>query len=85
MEGNEKYDNGYLVAALASAQQEIQESVAVQTELAERGAKEIVRAGAAILDCLRAGGKLMAFGNGGSAADAQHLAAELVGRYRAER
>jgi D-sedoheptulose 7-phosphate isomerase len=34
---------------------------------------------------MRAGGKLLAFGNGGSAADAQHLAGELVGRYRRER
>lgn len=32
-----------------------------------------------------AGGKLVAFGNGGSAADAQHLAAELVGRYSRDR
>jgi D-sedoheptulose 7-phosphate isomerase len=35
--------------------------------------------------CLAAGGKLLACGNGGSAADAQHLVAELVGRYRDER
>lgn len=34
---------------------------------------------------LRAGGKVLVFGNGGSAADAQHFAAELVGRYVAER
>lgn len=34
---------------------------------------------------LRAGGKVLVFGNGGSAADAQHFAAELVGRYLAER
>lgn len=34
---------------------------------------------------LRRGGKLLLLGNGGSAADAQHLAAELVGRYRRER
>jgi D-sedoheptulose 7-phosphate isomerase len=34
---------------------------------------------------LAEGGKLLVFGNGGSAADAQHLAAELVWRYRAER
>jgi D-sedoheptulose 7-phosphate isomerase len=38
-----------------------------------------------IAGTLRAGGKLLIFGNGGSAADAQHLAAELVGRYRRER
>lgn len=36
-------------------------------------------------DCMARGGKLLACGNGGSAADAQHLVAELVGRFRAER
>jgi D-sedoheptulose 7-phosphate isomerase len=40
--------------------------------------EEVVRA-------LRRGGKLMIIGNGGSAADAQHLAAEFVNRYRADR
>lgn len=34
---------------------------------------------------LRAGGKLLLFGNGGSAADAQHIAAELVGRFKRDR
>lgn len=37
------------------------------------------------LDCLRGGGKILFAGNGGSAADAQHLAAELVGRYGFDR
>ena len=36
-------------------------------------------------DAFRAGHKLLVFGNGGSAADAQHLTAELVGRFAAER
>ena len=36
-------------------------------------------------DALRSGGKLLLFGNGGSAADAQHIAAELVGRFQRER
>lgn len=36
-------------------------------------------------ECLKAGGKIMACGNGGSAADAQHFAAELVNRFEAER
>jgi D-sedoheptulose 7-phosphate isomerase len=35
--------------------------------------------------CVRAGGTLYFFGNGGSAADAQHLAAEMVGRFRRDR
>ena len=35
--------------------------------------------------CLRDGGKILIFGNGGSAADAQHFAAELVGRFEHDR
>jgi len=50
-------------------------------ELVERIAQFAERSGAA----LRAGGKIVFFGNGGSAADAQHLAAELVVRLRTER
>jgi D-sedoheptulose 7-phosphate isomerase len=43
------------------------------------------RAVTAMHECLGAGRKILACGNGGSAADAQHLAAELVGRFRDER
>lgn len=39
----------------------------------------------AITDALKSGHKLLIAGNGGSAADAQHIAAELVGRYKSER
>ena len=39
----------------------------------------------AIVDALQAGKKVLVFGNGGSAAEAQHLSGELVGRYRGER
>jgi len=38
-----------------------------------------------IIAALRADGKLMVIGNGGSAADAQHIAAEIVGRYKQDR
>jgi D-sedoheptulose 7-phosphate isomerase len=41
--------------------------------------------GAALADALTGGARLLAAGNGGSAAQAQHLTAELVGRYRQER
>ena len=37
------------------------------------------------IDCLKNGNKILIFGNGGSAADAQHIAAELVGRYKEDR
>jgi D-sedoheptulose 7-phosphate isomerase len=46
---------------------------------------DIERSGFAIRDALRRGNKVMFAGNGGSAADAQHLAAELVGRFEKER
>lgn len=45
----------------------------------------IVQAIEATVGCLLNNGKILACGNGGSAADAQHLAAELVGRFEAER
>jgi len=40
---------------------------------------------AAIVECFRNGGRVYVLGNGGSAADAQHIAAELLGRYRRHR
>lgn len=46
---------------------------------------EITEASRKIGDCLQQGGKLLLMGNGGSAADAQHIAAELVVRYKKER
>ena len=45
----------------------------------------VVTVADAIVTALRAGGSVWVFGNGGSAADAQHFAAELVGRYEQER
>lgn len=45
----------------------------------------IVRAAEIIQDSIAQGGKLLICGNGGSAADAQHMAAELVGRFRMDR
>lgn len=45
----------------------------------------VAAAGSAIVQSLKHGGKLLTCGNGGSAADAMHLAEELVGRYHLER
>lgn len=47
--------------------------------------KEIESAGELIVRTLKAGNKILLFGNGGSAGDAQHIAAELTGRYKTER
>lgn len=59
----------------------LRRSAEVLVNHAELNSGTIVAMGEAISNSLRAGGKLILFGNGGSAADAQHLAAELVGAY----
>ncbi len=48
-------------------------------------AAPIAQAAMLMVDCLRAGGKILSCGNGGSAADAQHFAAELLNRFEIER
>jgi D-sedoheptulose 7-phosphate isomerase len=48
-------------------------------------APPVARAAEGIIEAIRAGGKLLVFGNGGSAADAQHICGELVGRFKRER
>ena len=63
----------------------VEASFDAQRSFFERSLDEMLRAGAMLTDTLGRGGKVLAFGNGGSAADAQHFAAELVGRYRRNR
>ena len=46
---------------------------------------DIENAAKLCIECLKNGNKLLLFGNGGSAADAQHIAAEITGRYKTER
>lgn len=65
--------------------QSIREGVRVRASLVDVHAKEIAAACKLIVDCVLGGHKVLFCGNGGSAADAQHLAAELVGRYVSER
>jgi len=52
---------------------------------ADASSQTVVAAAEAIIRSLAGGGKVLAFGNGGSASDAQHLVAELVGRFEHER
>jgi D-sedoheptulose 7-phosphate isomerase len=61
------------------------EASAVHAATAERSARTILAAGEAMRDALARGAKIVVFGNGGSAADSQHFAAELVGRFRVAR
>jgi D-sedoheptulose 7-phosphate isomerase len=61
------------------------EHAAVAARAAQELPPVIARTVTAVHECLRGGHKILACGNGGSAADAQHLVAELVGRFREER
>lgn len=69
------------------ARQQIDASIAVKRALLEDAVllQSLERAAKAVVQALQAGGKVLLFGNGGSAADAQHIAAELSGRFRLER
>jgi D-sedoheptulose 7-phosphate isomerase len=60
-------------------------AAAANYELMAASADAIGAAAQTVVDAYRAGGKLIAFGNGGSAADAQHVAAELLGRFLLDR
>lgn len=61
------------------------ESARLKSAAAPQLAGSIARAAQAMAAALSAGGKILACGNGGSAADAQHFAAELVNRFETER
>ncbi|MCI0693006.1 D-sedoheptulose 7-phosphate isomerase [candidate division KSB1 bacterium] len=63
----------------------IEASINVKNILLQRCVHEILETGLELARSIRAGGKILFCGNGGSAADAQHLAAELVGHLRRER
>ena len=75
-----------LAPGTALVRDRIAESVAAHAALLEGATAERVAALAdRIVGSLRDGGKVLLFGNGGSAADATHLAAEFVGRFRFDR
>ncbi|HOU24609.1 MAG TPA: D-sedoheptulose 7-phosphate isomerase [Anaerolineae bacterium] len=61
------------------------ESAAVKQQTAELCAQDIARAASVVADTFRRGGKMLLCGNGGSAADAQHIAGELVAKLARER
>jgi len=64
---------------------EFSEHIKVTAETIKSIGKPIEIAAQICIDSLKNGNKILIFGNGGSAADAQHIAAELVGRYKTER
>lgn len=76
-------DNKAALAARIAAH--FSESANLKLSCSESLSRPLARAGELLAESLRAGGKVLACGNGGSAADAQHFAAELVNRFERER
>lgn len=66
-------------------QQIAKDSLETKKNFFDSHSNEVARAAELILDSIRNGGKVLIFGNGGSAADAQHIAAELVNRLNYDR
>jgi len=66
-------------------QARIQQSIAAKTRLLQTSCPEILSAGKVLVRALKAGNKILFCGNGGSAADSQHLAAELSCKLRQPR
>ncbi|MEK6727914.1 MAG: D-sedoheptulose 7-phosphate isomerase [Candidatus Omnitrophota bacterium] len=61
------------------------ESIQVKEELLRSKVGVIIEIAGLLIESLKKGGKAILFGNGGSAADAQHIAAELIGRFKKDR
>lgn len=65
--------------------QQLTASATLKQKLSEAGAEVIATVAQHVIEAYRQGNKVVLFGNGGSAADAQHIAGELVGRYLQDR
>ena len=63
----------------------LEDSLRVKRAAIEDNLGKLAHAAGLLADCIRNAGKILIFGNGGSAADAQHLAAEFVNRFQIER
>jgi len=64
---------------------ELKESADIKRMIAQNLSDVIANAAKIVIDAYKGGGKVLLIGNGGSAADAQHIAGELVGRFKLER
>ncbi len=69
----------------ANVRRHFADAIALKQAMMESMAPEIAKAGAALAEALKSGRKVLSCGNGGSAADSQHFAAEMVGRFERER
>ncbi|HEX9883656.1 MAG TPA: D-sedoheptulose 7-phosphate isomerase [Desulfobaccales bacterium] len=70
---------------LMRVQEAVAESIRLKSQFVAEQAEDLVAAARMLAQVFKKGGKVLIFGNGGSAADAQHLAAEFVNRFLVER
>ncbi len=70
---------------LTRLQEAVAEACRLKSQFVEEQGGAVVAAAQMLAETFQAGGKVLLFGNGGSAADAQHLAAEFVNRFQVER
>jgi len=73
------------VARAARIADIVQESIDAHARMLRESAEVLARIAAVLMRAIRGGNKLLLCGNGGSAADSQHVAAELIGRFARER
>ncbi len=70
---------------VARVKDELLQGAQLKIQVAEQFGDEIARTAQIMIDAMQRGGKLLLCGNGGSASDAQHFAAEMVGRLKRDR
>ena len=61
------------------------DNIRIKEEILRNNVGKIIEIAEMIIECLKKNGKVILFGNGGSASDSQHIAAELVGRFKKDR
>jgi D-sedoheptulose 7-phosphate isomerase len=74
-----------MITSITTIRERLRLAATVNEAMAESGAASIAAAADLIVHCFRSNGKVLLCGNGGSAADCQHMAAELVGRLTHEK
>jgi D-sedoheptulose 7-phosphate isomerase len=74
-----------MISSITTIRERLRLAAAVNDAMAESASASIAAAADLITNCFRSNGKVLLCGNGGSAADCQHMAAELVGRLTNEK
>ncbi|MDD5238586.1 MAG: SIS domain-containing protein [Candidatus Omnitrophica bacterium] len=63
----------------------LMESIQIKEQILHSHIGKIIELSECIIECLKKNGKVILFGNGGSASDSQHIAAEFIGRFKKDR